>query len=114
MKNSPAIAALPGRVGSALQKLGRDLSMARRRRRLTMELLAERAFISRGTLLRVERGDPGVSMGVYASVLFVLGLADRIADLADPGKDAIGLALEEEQLPRRVRLPKRRLPGQGS
>lgn len=68
-----------------------------------MELLAERAFVSRATLRRVERGDPAVGMGIYATVLFVLGFADRIAALAEPAGDAVGLALEEERLPRRVR-----------
>jgi transcriptional regulator with XRE-family HTH domain len=76
-----------------------------------MALVAERAFVSRSTLARVERGDPGVSMGVYASVLFVLGLADRVGDLADPRTDAVGLALEDEQLPQRVRLSRREAGG---
>jgi len=68
-----------------------------------MELMADRAFISRGTLARAERGDPGVAMGIYASILFVLGLADRIAELVEPGSDRLGLALEDERLPRRIR-----------
>jgi transcriptional regulator with XRE-family HTH domain len=106
MKSSRALPALPLSVRRALQKLGADLSAARRRRRLTMVLLAERAFVSRVTLARVERGDPGVSMGIYASVLFVLGLGDRLGDLADPRFDKVGAALEHEKLPRRVRMPK--------
>jgi hypothetical protein len=68
-----------------------------------MALVAERAFISRLTLTRVERGDPGVSLGIYASVLFTFGMADRIGELADPGRDPVGRGLEEEQLPKRVR-----------
>lgn len=103
MKSSRAIAALPSPVLRALRKLGHDLSVARRRRRLTMALVAERAFISRLTLARVERGDPGVSLGIYATVLFVFGMADRVGELADPGRDPVGAGLEEEQLPRRVR-----------
>ena len=75
-----------------------------------MALVAERAFISRLTLARVERGDPGVSMGIYATVLFVFGMADRIGELADPGKDPVGQGLEEEQLPRRIRS-RRQVPG---
>jgi transcriptional regulator with XRE-family HTH domain len=110
MKSSRAIAGLPAGAARALKKLGHDLSVARRRRRLTMALVAERAFISRLTLARVERGDPGVSLGIYATVLFVFGLADRIGELADPGRDVVGLGLEEEQLPRRVR-PRRSGPG---
>jgi transcriptional regulator with XRE-family HTH domain len=90
-------------VRRALQKLGQDLSAARRRRRLTMETVAERAFISRRTLSRVERGDPGVSIGIFASVLFVLGLSDRLETIADASTDDLGLSLAAEQLPQRVR-----------
>lgn len=107
MKNSRALPALPAALGEALRKLGLDLSSARRRRRLTMALAAERAFVSRNTLARLERGDPGVSIGVYATVLFVYGLADRLSELAAPGRDGLALALDEERLPRRVRMPRR-------
>ena len=73
-----------------------------------MALVAERAFISRTTLARVERGEAGVSLGIYATVLFVLGLAERLGDLADPRGDSLGLALEGEHLPKRVRAKKPR------
>ena len=69
--------------------------------------MAERAFISRKTLGRVERGDPAVSLGIYASVLFVLGMVDRIEGLVDPTTDRLGVQLEDEQLPRRIRMRKR-------
>lgn len=105
------MASLPGPVVRALKKLGHDLSVARRRRRLTMALVAERAFISRLTLARAERGDAGVSLGIYATVLFVFGMADRIGQLADPANDPVGRGLEEEQLPRRIRS--RRSPDRG-
>ena len=108
MKSSLALPALPLSVERALRKLGADLSAARRRRRLTMAIVAERALVSRTTLARVERGDAGVSMGIYATVLFVLGMADRIGALADVTTDATGLALESEHLPKRVRLPRSR------
>lgn len=68
-----------------------------------MAIVAERAFISRNTLTRVERGDPAVSLGIYATVLFVLGLAERLGDLADPLTDNVGLSLEAERLPQRAR-----------
>lgn len=104
MKTSHAV---PISVRRSLSKLGQDLSVARRRRRIPMSLMAERAFISSRTLSRVERGDPGVSLGTYATVLFVLGMTDRLAELADPKADRLGLALDEERLPRRVRTPRR-------
>lgn len=106
MKSTRALPALPTSVTRALVKLGADLSAARRRRRLTMALLAERALVSVSTLRRVERGDPSVSMGIYATVLFVLGLAGGLGSLADVRGDEIGLALEDERLPQRVRSPR--------
>ncbi len=96
---------LPSAVRRALAKLGADIRDARRRRRLPMETVADRALITRVTLMKVERGDPGVSLGIYATVLFVLGLVDRLALVADPGQDSVGLALGGEQLPERIRLP---------
>ena len=56
---------------------------------------------------QVEKGDPGVSLGTYATVLFALGLAERLADVADPRHDAVGLELEEERLPKRIRLSRK-------
>jgi transcriptional regulator with XRE-family HTH domain len=93
-------------VARSLRKLGHDIRDARRRRRIPVAILAERASISRSTLNKVEKGDPNVSVGNYATVLFVLGMVDRLADLADPRHDAVGLALEEEHLPQRIRLPR--------
>lgn len=92
-------------VQRALRKLGSDIRAARKRRRLTVRLLADRALISPTTLGKIERGDPGTAIGFYASVLMVLGLVDRLDTLADAAHDEMGLALAEEQLPQRVRYP---------
>ena len=62
------------------------------------------------TLHKVEKGDPTVSMSSYAIVLLVLGMADRLADVADPRHDAVGWELEEGNLPQRIRLPRRPKP----
>jgi transcriptional regulator with XRE-family HTH domain len=94
---------LPLPVKRALSKLGGDIRNARLRRRIPTALMAERAFITRPTLLKVERGDPGVSLGIYATILFILGLTERLSDLADVRADDTGLALEEERLPKRIR-----------
>ena len=97
--------ALPGTpvpVRRALSKLGADVRDARRRRRIPMALLAERASISRTTLANIEKGDAGVSLGNYARALFSLGLLDRLADLADARHDDTGLAIERERLPKRI------------
>src|SRR5277367_3303309 len=96
----------PVPLARALRKLGRDLRDARRRRRIPVALMAERASISRTTLNKVEKGDSGVSLGIYATVLFSLGMLNRLSDLADPKNDSIGLELEEEHLPKRIHLPR--------
>lgn len=98
---------LPLPVARALRKLGGDIKDARRRRRIPTAVMAQRASISRTTLAKIEKGDPGVQFGIYATVLFVLGLNNRIGDLADMRHDDTGLQLEEERLPQRIRLPSR-------
>jgi hypothetical protein len=62
------------------------------------------------TLSKVEKGDPGVALGIYAAVLFVLGMAERLGDLADVRTDSVGLALDEERLPQRIRRSRKRTP----
>ncbi len=103
-KKKPA-GILPLPVMRALHKLGHDIKDARRRRRIPTELTAQRASIARSTLVKVEKGDPGVAIGSYATVLFVLGMTERLAELAEAKHDAVGLQLEEEHLPKRIRRP---------
>ena len=91
-------------VRRALRKLGVDIQDARKRRRLPMSVVADRAFTSRGTLQRIEAGDPGVGIGIYAAALQALGLLDRLAALADIAHDPVGQSLASATLPRRVRL----------
>jgi hypothetical protein len=107
MKATRALSGLPAPVLRGLVKLGGDLSIARRRRRISTQAMAERTFTSRATIGRVEKGDPRVSMAVYASVLFVLGMTDGLAAHADPAKDGIGVDLDEAQLPKRIRARRR-------
>lgn len=97
---------LPTPVNRALLKLGHDLSLARRRRQLTQESLAERIQTSVATLRRLEKGDARVSIGVIAQAFFVLGELDKIAQLLDTASDDIGLSLMNQQLPQRVRTKK--------
>jgi hypothetical protein len=99
--------ALPLPATRALRKLGHDIKDARRRRRIPVEIAAQRASISKPTLIKVERGDPTVAMGSYAALLFVLGMSDRLTELAAPNNDPVGLQLEEENLPQRIRGARR-------
>jgi hypothetical protein len=97
--------ALPLPIIRALTKLGQDINDARRRRRIPIRLMAERAGLSRATIGKIEKGDPTTSLGGYAAVLFVLGMVNRLNDLADATNDITGRQLEEERLPKRIRIP---------
>lgn len=94
---------LPLPVQRAMKKLGADIRDARKRRRIKTAVMADRLQVSRPTLRRLERGDPGVGMGTYATALYVLGLADRLVDLADIAHDPIGQQLASDSLPKRIR-----------
>ena len=101
---------LPARLKRALLKLGSDVALARRKRALTVEMMTERVGVAKATYLKVEKGDPTVSMGVYAMTLFVLGFADALANLVDAGRDDTGLLLDTNRVPKRVRVPKQLTP----
>jgi transcriptional regulator with XRE-family HTH domain len=94
---------MPSRAAHALRKLGRDLAVARRKRRISTADTADRLFVSRDTLWRLERGDPTVSMGTLATAAFVLQLHERLAGLAAPASDDLALSLDERRLPQRIR-----------
>lgn len=94
---------MPLPVSRAMRKLGQDLRDARLRRRIPVAVMAARAGLSRMTLSKIENGEHGTSLGSYATVLFVLGLEGRLADLADVKNDELGLKLEEDRLPKRIR-----------
>ncbi len=92
-----------------MRKLGSDIHDARRRRKLPMAVVAERAFTSRSTLQKVEAGDTHVSIGIYAGVLQALGLLDGLGQIADISNDKVGQALSSADLPKHVHL--KRSPG---
>lgn len=99
---------LPRAARRSLAKLGEDIAVARRKRRISTVSMAERAFISRSTLYKVERGDPTVSMGIYATVLAILGLSERLGNVVDRRDDILGLDIEEDRLPKRIVSSRRR------
>ena len=72
-----------------------------------MSIVADRAGISRETLAKIQKGDPGVGIGKYASVIFALGLGTKWMNLAEIAEDEIGLALDEERIPKRARSSKK-------
>ena len=93
----------PNSVKKTMEKLGQDMKEARLRRRITKKIMSDRAGINYITLTKVESGSPTVSLGIYAKVLFVLGLLDNLYNIADISKDKLGTTLEAERLPKRIR-----------
>lgn len=69
-------------------------------------MMAERVGVAKSTYLKVEKGDPAVSMGIYVMALFSLGFAESFASVADPSRDTQGLVLDAERVAKRVRPPK--------
>jgi transcriptional regulator with XRE-family HTH domain len=97
-----ATSTLPRAARKALIKLGEDIAVARKKRRISTVSMAERAFISRGTLYKAEKGDPSVSMGIYATLLSILGLIEGLGNVADRSSDTLGLDIDEDRLPQKV------------
>ena len=86
-KRSEAIGAMPSAVLAQLRQLGEHLAIARRRRRESLKSWARRIGVSQPTLARMERGDPSVSMGVYATALWLVGRSQALAEVAAPEHD---------------------------
>jgi transcriptional regulator with XRE-family HTH domain len=97
---------LPPGLRRSLTKFGADLARARRKRHLTAEMMAERVGVAKSTYTRIEKGDAAVAMGAYAMTLFVLGFGEAFGDIADTRRDDTGLLMDEERLPKRIRVKK--------
>lgn len=91
----------------ALLVLGENIHLARLRRKLSMEKVAERADISRSTLIKIEKGDSGVAMGSYVQVLFVLRLDQDLMNVAKD--DELGRKILDAGLVTKQRAPKRKI-----
>lgn len=92
-------------IQKLLYEFGENIKLARLRRKLSAEQVAERANISRKTLWAVETGSPGVGIGTYAQVLFVLGLEKDLLKVAKD--DALGRKLQDAELVVKERSPKK-------
>ena len=87
-----------------LTEFGENIKLARLRRKLSAMQVAERADISRPTLASIEKGTPGVAMGAYVQVLFVLGLEKDLLKVATD--DTLGRKLQDAKLLVKGRAPK--------
>lgn len=103
---------LPAPVRLAIEKLGLDLSLARRRRQLSQASLALRIGASTMTVRRMEKGDPRIPLQYLARALHLFGELERLNTLLDSAQDSLGLGLMDEKLPLRVRARKAKpMPG---
>ncbi len=105
---SQSYPALPAVVVDQLQKLGRDLTIARKRRHLSLHDMADRMMVNLKTVQRLEKGDPAVGIGIVAAALWILGLHRRLGDLVAPETDTTGLQEDIRNLPRDFRRTKSR------
>src|SRR3954463_13446241 len=93
-KSPQALLSMPPAAAAALRSLGENLAIARVRRRESQRIWAKRLGVSVPTLIRMERGDPGVGAGIYVTALWLIGTVNRLPDLAAPAAD-LG-ALEDD------------------
>jgi len=94
------------RLAKIIEELGENIKLARLRRKLSMEQVAERCGISRYTLWQIEKGSPKVSMGYYAQTLFVLGLEKELSRIASD--DTLGRKLQDAEILVKKRAPKKK------
>jgi DNA-binding XRE family transcriptional regulator len=99
------INATPLEVSTAVAQLGQNIRLARIRRRMSQDELAQACGITRKTLYALETGHPGATIGTVFSVLWKLGLMGTTTALADPDADEHGKILEAARRPRRARQP---------
>ena len=106
-KSSAVAKSLPPVAANALRQLGEHLAIARARRRESQRAWAQRIGISLPTLIRLEKGDPTVSMAAYASALWLMGRAQALAEIAAPASDlgALELDVRDARQRRAVRAP---------
>jgi len=93
----------PAAVEQAVAQLGANIATARLRRQWRQKDLAEKAGVTRGTVMSIERGKLGTGIGAYVAVLWALGLQGDVALLAAPERDLEGRTLEAARLPERAR-----------
>ena len=92
---------LPAAVARALKDLGENLALARQRRKESQRTWASRLSVSVPTLIRMEKGDPSVGMGVYATALWLMGRHTALPEVAAPAQDLNALEQDIEAVRQR-------------
>jgi ribosome-binding protein aMBF1 (putative translation factor) len=96
----------PAEVDETLKQLGRHIRTARLRRRVSMQMLAERIGISRYVMADIENGKPTTAIAAYLGALWALGLLRDVKNIGHPDRDEEGKVLERSRSPRTA--PKRK------
>ena len=99
---------IPSPVVRAMERFGHNISLARRRRNLTQADLAARIGVTVNTVRRLEAGHPGVALQHIARALQVFGELEKLEALMDTAHDSIGMALQDEKLPKIIQPPRGR------
>lgn len=94
---------VPFEVSESIKHLGENIRVARVRRRMRQEELAEKCGVARRTVYSIEKGIPGIAVGHIFSVLWTLGLLDSAKSIAEPNQDEHGKILAAAQQGQRVR-----------
>lgn len=89
---------LPAELEKILVIMGENCSIARKKRKLSMTDIAQKVFVTRQTVAKMEQGDPTVSLGSYITYAYVLGMEEEFRFLFAPERDRIGLALDRSRL----------------
>jgi hypothetical protein len=106
----PSLAAdqLPASAAKALKDLGENLALARQRRKESLRAWAARMAVSVPTLIRMEKGDPSVGMGVYITAMWLMGRHTALPDIAAPAHDVNALEQDIEAVRQRSRRMSRK------
>ena len=107
-KPSSAVDQLPASAAKTLADVGENLALARQRRKESLRAWASRMAVSVPTLMRMERGDPSVGMGVYATALWLMGRHAALPEVAAPVHDTNALEQDIEAVRQRSRRMSRK------
>jgi len=105
-KKSIGKALIPVQLEQTIKQLGKNVQIARARRRMSRNLLAERMLVSVPTVTRLEHGDVSVSFGVLVNALWCLGLYKELSNIANPNLDEVGKSIEYSRLPKKIKNKK--------
>lgn len=94
---------LTPKARAAISRLGQDIEIARKKRRISQRDFAAKTGVSLSTMQRLEGGDPGISIGILAMAFVALGNLRRFTEVLDVASDGIGLIRDQSELPKRIR-----------